>query len=161
MELADWLSGGLLDALGALRPRTEIGLLQIFTAPFLHLGLQHLLSNTTALIPLGSLMLLEGGFWPVSVISMVLGGLATWLFSTHVVLGFSGVLFGWSGYLMARGFYARRPLGIVLSLLVLVYFGGSVASGIVPREGISWAGHFWGLLSGMAAAAWLPVKRPR
>lgn len=155
IEAVDLMSGHALDHYGALQPRTSIGLAQIFSSPFLHGDFWHLFSNTLALIPLGILMVLEGGFLPVALLAMVIGGLGTWLFSSATTLGFSGVLFGFMGYLMARGFYQRKPLSIVLSLLTLSWFGGSALWGLIPHGNVSWAGHFWGLVGGILAARFL------
>jgi len=155
IEAVDLFSGHLLDQYGALQPRSAVGLGQIFTSPFLHGGFGHLLSNSLALIPLGGLMLLEGAFLPVALIAIVIGGLGTWLFASSASLGFSGVLFGFMGYLMTRGFYNRKPLSIVLSVLAMSWFGGSMLWGLIPHGNISWAGHFWGLMGGIAAARFL------
>lgn len=160
IEAVDFLTANNLDQLGALRPRTTIGLAQIFSAPFLHGGLLHLVSNTLAFVPLAALTLLQGAFWQVTLIAMILGGLGTWLFSLHASLGFSGVLFGYMGFLLVRGVHTRQALPLVLSLVTLLYFGGPMLAGLQLHSGISWAGHFWGLVGGVAAAKMLPVKKP-
>jgi membrane associated rhomboid family serine protease len=159
IEAVDLASGHQLDQLGALRPRTSLGLAQIFSAPFLHLGLWHLVSNTLAFVPLAALTLLQGAFWQVMGISMVVGGLGTWLFSLTPSLGFSGVLFGFMGFLLARGLYTRQPLALVLSLVTFSWFSGSVWIGLIPQAGISWAGHFWGFVGGVVSARLLPVPK--
>lgn len=159
VEIADTLSHHLLDHLGALRPRTEIGLAQIFSSPFLHGGWQHLLGNTLALIPLGALMLVQRAFLSVMLISMVIGGLGTWAFASGPSLGFSGVLFGFMGFLLARGLYTRKPLAIAISLITFSYFSGIVWIGLIPKAGISWAGHFWGFVGGVVAAKQLKAPR--
>lgn len=159
VEAVDLFTGHALDNVGALHPRTSIGLAQIFSAPFLHLGLMHLVSNTVAFVPLAALMLLQGAFWPVLLLSMVVGGLGTWMFSLTPSLGFSGVLFGFMGFLLARGLYTRQPLALGLSLLTFSWFSGSVWMGLVPQAGISWAGHFWGFVGGVVCAKLLPVHK--
>jgi len=152
LELANVLSGGQIDHYGALYPRTEIGLAQILSAPFLHLNWTHLIGNTMALIPLGVLMLVQRAFLPVMLISIVLGGLGTWAFASGPSLGFSGVLFGFMGFLLARGIYTRKPLAIIISLITFSYFSGIAWAGLIPQTGISWAGHFWGFVGGLVAA---------
>ncbi|MBX3165996.1 MAG: rhomboid family intramembrane serine protease [Candidatus Eremiobacteraeota bacterium] len=159
IEGADFLTHGRLDRLGALHPRTQIGLAQIFSSPFLHGGWQHLLGNTLALIPLGILMLMQRAFVPVMLISILVGGLGSWVFSTGASLGFSGVLFGFMGFLLARGLYTRRPLAIAISLITFSYFSGIVWQGLIPHEGISWSGHFWGFVGGVVAARQLKAPR--
>jgi membrane associated rhomboid family serine protease len=159
IEIADMLSHHLLDNLGALRPRTQIGLAQIFSSPFLHGGWQHLIGNTMALIPLGILMLAQRAFVPVMLISILVGGLGTWAFATGPSLGFSGVLFGFMGFLLARGIYTRKPAAIAISLITFSYFSGIVWAGLIPHEGISWSGHFWGFVGGVVAARQLKAPR--
>ena len=53
---------------------------------------------------------------------MVVGGLGTWLTapSNTVVIGASGLVFGFATYLVARGAYTRTPWHIVGGLVVLV-----------------------------------------
>ena len=161
LELMNVVSGGLLDRLGALHPRTLPGLWQIFTAPFLHANFHHLFSNTLGLLMVGSLTLLEGAFMEVTAISIVVGGLGVWLFGAphSAELGFSGVLFGMMGFLMARGLFSRRARPILISLLALFWFGGSLQLGLIPHNGISWAGHFWGFVGGVVTARVLSRRR--
>ncbi len=159
IEVADFLTHHSLDAYGALQPRTQIGLAQIFSAPFLHGSWQHLLSNTLGLIPLGILMLVQRAFVPVMLISILIGGLGTWAFSSGPSLGFSGVLFGFMGFLLARGIITRKPLAIVISLVTFSYFSGIALQGLIPQDHISWSGHFWGFVGGLVAAKQLKAPR--
>ncbi len=152
LELADMFTGHRLDQMAALQPRSLQGLGQIFTSPWLHGGLGHLFSNTLGFLPLGTLMLIEGAFWPVLLLTMILGGLGTWLFAAQASIGFSGILFGFMGYLMTRGFHQRNLKSIALSLLAISWFGGGLLWGLVPQAHISWAGHFWGFVGGAIAA---------
>jgi membrane associated rhomboid family serine protease len=158
LELADLVAlGGRLDAHG-IRPRTLAGLGGILAAPFLHAGLGHLLANTLALWPLGFLAMARhvADFFRVFVSAAAVGGLGTWLIgrggSVHV--GLSGVIFGFLGYLLARGYYERRPVAIALSLFTLVAFGGLAwqALPFFVAEGVSWEGHLFGMVGGVLAA---------
>lgn len=159
LEGVDFVTHHQLDQWGALHPRTQIGLAQIFTSPFLHGGWGHLASNTLGFIPLSALVLLQGGFWSVMLISMIVGGLGTWLFSVHPALGFSGVLFGFMGFLLTRGLITRKPLALVISLLSFSWFSGSLWIGLIPQAGISWAGHFWGFVGGVVAARFVKIDK--
>jgi membrane associated rhomboid family serine protease len=158
LELTDLLLlAGSLDGFG-IRPREPFGLIGVVTWPFLHGGLPHLLSNTIALLLFGTLVLMWGRreFWLVTLVSTLVGGLGVWLVgasgSTHI--GASGVCFGLFGYLLARGFYERKFGSVVLSIVIAIFFGGTLA-GAVPglsMPGISWEGHFFGLLGGVLVA---------
>jgi membrane associated rhomboid family serine protease len=90
----------------------------------------------------------------VTVLTAIASGLGTWLFggTETVHIGASGVVFGYFGFLVARAYFERSFGSIAISLLVLVLFGGMIW-GILPvRVGISWEGHLFGLLGGIAAA---------
>jgi membrane associated rhomboid family serine protease len=45
LEVVDVIAGNRLDAYG-IEPRSSEGLPEVFSAPFLHLGFDHLVSNT-------------------------------------------------------------------------------------------------------------------
>jgi membrane associated rhomboid family serine protease len=158
LELTDvWLLGGMLDGFG-IRPRETFGLIGVLTWPLLHGGLAHLLSNTLAMLLFGTLVLMWGRreFLAVTAVSTIVGGLGVWLVgatgSVHV--GASGVCFGYFGYLLARGFYERKFGSVLLSVVIAVLFGGTLA-GAVPglsMPGISWEGHLFGLIGGILVA---------
>ena len=59
LELVDVVTFGALDTFG-VSPRRLDELPQVYTAPFLHFGWEHLASNTLPLFVLGFLALLEG-----------------------------------------------------------------------------------------------------
>ncbi len=151
------LLGGWLDGFG-IRPRTLTGLVGVATAPFLHAGLGHLLANTVALWPLGFLAMGRyiADFYRVFIASMLVGGLGTWLVgrggSVHV--GASGVIFGFFGYLLARGYYERSPVAVLVSLFTLGAYGGLAwqALPFFVADQVSWEGHLFGLLGGVLAA---------
>jgi len=157
LELVDFLIGGRLDALG-ITPRSVQGLFGILVAPLLHGGGGHLISNTFGLVVLGALVLMWGRreFFAVSAASVVVGGLGTWLIAapgtTHI--GASGMIFGYFGYLLARGFYERRVGSLLLTAVVALCFGGMIG-GVVPGlagPGISWECHLFGALGGLLVA---------
>ena len=103
-----------LDILGIL-PRNPIGLRGILFAPFLHGGFAHLAANTVPFVVLGWLIMLTSisNFLIVSVICMLVGGLATWLFGANALhIGASGVIFGYLGFLLARRHICQRILVI-------------------------------------------------
>ena len=72
----------------------------------------------------------------------------------------SGVVFGYAGYLLTRGFYSRRAMHFGTGLLVLAIFGTTLLFGLVPEPGVSWQGHLFGLLSGVLAARVLDRPSP-
>ena len=135
-----------------LIPRTLTGLVGIPAMPFLHANLQHIVSNTLPILIL--LILLAGSkanSWAVVVGVVLLGGVLLWLFgrpATHI--GASGLIFGLIGFLIVSGLLERRFVSLVISVVVIFFYGGSLLLGVVPRLGshISWDGHLFGAVAG-------------
>jgi membrane associated rhomboid family serine protease len=129
----------------------------VFTAPFLHANLDHLLSNTVPFAILGFLAALRGiaKFLAMNVIVMVVGGLGVWFLgpSNGVTVGASILIFGYFGYLAGRGVFERRLVDILIALLVGVLYGTAIAASVVPNNPqISWQGHLFGLIGGVLSA---------
>ncbi|MFF8288473.1 rhomboid family intramembrane serine protease [Streptomyces sp. NPDC016309] len=164
LEAVDLLSGHALDTYG-ISPREAGELRDLVPAAFLHFGAGHLAANTVPLLVLGFLAALGGirRFLAVAALIVVLDGLGVWLVSPahSVTAGASGLVFGLFGYLAARGFVDRRPLDVAVGLLVGTVWGGTVLLGVSPAQsGVSWQGHLFGLLAGVAAAFVFRRRRP-
>lgn len=161
LELLDQLSGNELDDYG-IHARELDGLPEIFTAPFLHGSWDHLISNSLPFAVLGFLVLLGGLIrWLVtSLVSIVSSGLTAWLLTpVHtVILGASGLIFGWLTYLLARGLWSRRPAQVVVAILVMIGYGGLIWGVLPGQSGISWQAHLGGAVGGVLAA-WLLHRR--
>ncbi len=163
IELVDLVVlGGGLDAWG-VRPRSIGGLVGLVTAPFLHGGVAHLAANTIPLLVLGALTMTRKrmDFWVVSVVSAVFAGAGAWLLGgpNTVHIGASGVIFGYFGFLLARGIYERSLRAVVMSLFVGWAFGGMLM-GVLPlvAAGISWQSHLFGFLGGALTARFLGTR---
>ncbi|MGL5134008.1 MAG: rhomboid family intramembrane serine protease [Planktothrix sp.] len=146
---------GGLNRLG-IRPHHIQGLQGIFFAPFLHGNFRHLASNTVPLIALGWFVMLRDvkDFFIVTFITIIVSGFGVWLFGSPntIHIGASGVVFGYLGFLLLRGFFERSFLSIVLSLVVGWLYGG-LLWGVLPLQyGISWQGHLFGFIGGVFAA---------
>jgi membrane associated rhomboid family serine protease len=155
VEVVDVVGDLQLDQYGIEARETE-GLDGVVTAPFLHVGFGHLLGNTIPFVILGLLIAFEGArrLLGVFVIVALVSGLGTWLVAPEgtIHVGASGVVFGFSTYLIARGWFNRRPSQIAIGLVVVVLWGGVLLGGLQPREGISWQGHLFGAIGGVVAA---------
>jgi membrane associated rhomboid family serine protease len=155
LEFLDQVSGQRLDNYG-IHARELDGLPEIFTAPFLHAGWDHLIGNSLPFLVLGFLVLLGGLMrWLLSsLITIVSSGLAAWVLTpaNTIVLGASGLIFGWLTYLLARGLYSRRPGQVIISLLVLVFYGGMIWGVLPTSAGVSWQAHLGGAVGGLIAA---------
>jgi membrane associated rhomboid family serine protease len=155
VEVVDQVAGGRLDRNG-IEPRDLDGLDGVVWAPFLHGDFQHLIGNTIPFLLLGFAIAFSGvaRVILVTVIVAVVGGLGTWLIAPEntVHIGASGIVFGYAGYLVARGAFSRSPAQIVLGLVVVVVWGATLLQGLVPETGISWQGHLFGAIGGVVAA---------
>ena len=143
-------------------PRTTGGLIGIFTAPFLHGSIWHLVSNT---IPLIVLLTVLNHFYPRKTMSAVLfivltGGIFVWLFARKANhIGASGLIYGLAAFLIVNGFLVKKLVPILVSITVALVYGGLIW-GIFPslRSHISWEGHIFGAVSGILIAFLLRKK---
>jgi membrane associated rhomboid family serine protease len=152
---ANTVLGGALLQYGII-PRNLMGLRGIVFAPFLHGNLQHLVANTFPFLALGWMVMWRDArhFLPVTLIAMLGSGLCAWLLGAPgtVHIGASGVVFGYLGFLLLAGVYARSVGSILLSLITAALWGGLVL-GIAPGQvGISWQAHLGGFVGGVLAA---------
>lgn len=163
-EIVDVAAGHRLDRLG-IEPRDADGLVGVATAPFLHAGFEHLASNTVPFVALGLAIAFSGlvRLAAVTGIVMLVGGFGTWLVAPQntVHIGASGLVFGYASYLIVRGIFNRRAGELALAALVVLFMGGALLGGLVPRSGVSWQGHLFGALGGVVAARLLTPPRGR
>ena len=161
LEIVDTASDHALDAYG-IQPRSEEGLVGIATAPLLHFGFDHLVSNTVPVAVLGFLALATGigrGLLATAII-WVVGGLGVWVFaqpgSNHA--GASVLIFGWIVYLVVRGFLNRHSTEILIGVAVFLIYSGALLGVLPGQPGISWQGHLFGAIGGFVAARLLTTR---
>ncbi|EPD55741.1 rhomboid family intramembrane serine protease [Streptomyces sp. HGB0020] len=164
LEAVDAVSGHALDGLG-ITPREPSELVDVVPAAFIHFGFAHVAANSVPLLVMGFLAALGGlrRFAVLSLVIIVADGLGVWLMApAHTnTAGASGLIFGLFGFLLVSGFVERRPLGIVVGLLVGAVWGGSILLGLSPlQSGVSWQAHLIGLATGVAAAFWFRRGTP-
>ncbi|MFI7435661.1 rhomboid family intramembrane serine protease [Micromonospora haikouensis] len=156
VEALDVGLGVDLDLAGGIIPRHIDGLDGVLFSPFLHADFNHLYSNSVPLILLGTFVLAAGFrrfMWSTLVIVLV-SGLGVWFTGSpnSVVVGASGVIFGYLGVLLTRGVVERSWWNFAVVLLVGLLYGWQLL-GILPTdERISWQGHLFGLVGGVVAA---------
>jgi membrane associated rhomboid family serine protease len=144
-----------LDFYG-IQPRTTIGLRHIFFAPFLHKGFNHLIANSAPFLVLGWFVLLRGVriFVLVSVLSAAISGLGVWLLArpATIHIGMSGVIFGYLGFLLFRGYFERSSQAIALAIVAGFLYGGMIWGVLPLQPNISWLGHLFGFIGGALLA---------
>jgi membrane associated rhomboid family serine protease len=164
IEVIDTAMHGRLDQYGIIA-RDPQGLVGIVTAPFLHLGFGHLISNTLPLVTLGLIIAVSGPrrLFAVTAIVVVIGGFGTWLISpaNTITIGASGLVFGYAAYLITRGLFNRRLGQVLVGIVVVVVWGSALLGGLLPQDGISWQGHLFGGIAGILAAWVLTDDKPK
>ncbi len=143
-------------------PRSTSGLPGILSMHFLHGSFGHLLSNSVPLLILLLLLVLarQDAIRIAIVIAILAAGLL-WIVgrnATHI--GASVLVFGLIAFLITSGFVEKRFLVILISFVVLFFFGGSLLWGIMPSFGgrVSWEGHLCGVIAGTCLAFLSPLS---
>jgi membrane associated rhomboid family serine protease len=162
VELIDQRYDGALDLRLGIRPKQASGLDGILFAPFVHSGWEHLLANSSPLIILGTFALAAGtkrflvATWMIAVAS----GLAVWFLTppNYLVLGASGIAFGWLGLIFMRGLVERSWWHLGVALIAGLLYGWQLALLLPTDESISWQGHLFGFVGGLLAA--IVTRRP-
>ncbi|TDC67316.1 rhomboid family intramembrane serine protease [Micromonospora sp. KC207] len=144
------------DLAGGIVPRHIDGLDGVLFSPFLHADFNHLYSNSVPLILLGTFVLAAGFrrfLWSTLVIVLV-SGLGVWFTGSpnSVVVGASGVIFGYLGVLLTRGVVERSWWNFGVVLLVGLLYGWQLLGVLPTDERVSWQGHLFGLVGGVVAA---------
>ena len=165
-----WLIHFFIWALGidksslANIPHHGVGLMGIFTSPFVHDDIYHLTANSgpffmffaATLYFYRSIAFKAGlGIW-------LLSGIWVWMFAHEGAhIGASGLVYGLGALLFFSGVFRRDVISISLSLLIALIYG-SMVWGVLPGQtGVSWESHLFGALAGLGMA-WIfrRVDRP-
>jgi membrane associated rhomboid family serine protease len=149
-----------------IKPRHVDGLVGIVVGPLLHANAGHLAANSIPFAVLCWLMLWSGlrVFGLVTAAVWLGAGAIDWITgpSHDTIVGISGVIFGWMGYVLARAFYGRSVKWIAIAVVVALVFSSSFA-GLLPRvhSNVYWAGHVVGFVIGILIAAALHRRRDK
>ena len=147
-----------------IRPHDISALPYLLTAPFLHFSWAHIEGNSGPLFIFGFLAAYRGvvKFLWVTLLVILTSGLAAWLFepSNTVGAGASGVVFGYFGYIMVRGFFDRHVIDMIIGAIMALSFAYQFTV-LLPHAGIGWQAHIGGLIGGVLAGWLFRDKRPR
>ncbi len=144
-----------------IRPRSLGGLVGILVCPLLHANLLHIVANSMGLTLLLFLALSYSGELTADVVAVtwLLGGSLVWVFGqgSHnglatVHVGASGIAFGLIGFLVFAGVWRKDWRAVVLAVLVLIWYGGTILSLVRVVPGMSWSSHLFGFASGALTA---------
>jgi membrane associated rhomboid family serine protease len=168
IEVVDQRLDGALDSFAGIHPKRIWGLDGIFLAPLVHDGFPHLLANSAPLIILGTFVLAAGTrrFLLTTLLIAVTSGLAVWFLTpdNYLVLGASGVIFGWLGFLLMRGIVERSLWNLGVALVAGLLYGWQLVALLPSDQRVSWQGHLFGFIGGLIGAILfrrrrLPVER--
>ncbi|TQV70963.1 rhomboid family intramembrane serine protease [Aliikangiella marina] len=136
-----------------LVPRNFDRLYGVVTMHFLHSGMTHLIANTLPLLVLGFLVSATHKGLPVTGTIAIITGCLVWAAARngqHV--GASGLVMGYFGFLVSSAFFEGSFKNILLMLLTVFLYGGLIFTLIDFRQYISFEGHIFGFISGIASA---------
>ena len=155
LQIVNWSDHYRLDASYGILPHDVARLPDIFTAPFLHFSWDHIEGNSGPLFVFGLLAAYRGvvRFLGVPLLVAVTSGLAVWLFQGGAVLtvGASGLIFGYFGYVLARGVIDRNLIDALAAVVMALSYAYILTVAIPGTPGVSWIGHLGGLVGGLAA----------
>lgn len=150
----DYLQGFDFGRLG-IYPRSISGTIGIITAPLVHGGVMHIVSNTFPLLILGAILFFyyKRIAGRVFIGAYLLTNILVWLLarpSYHI--GASGLVYSLAAFLVAFGIFRRDTMSILISIVVLLLYG-SIFWGVIPtNSGISWESHLFGAIVGVFLA---------
>ena len=164
LQIANWADHYRLTLDYGIRPRDAGSLPYVFTAPFLHFSWAHIEGNSGPLFIFGFLAAYRGikKFIGVTIIVVLTSGLTAWLAEpvNTVGAGASGVVFGYFGYIMVRGFFDRHVIDMVIGAIMALCFAYQFTV-LLPHAGIGWQAHVGGLAGGVLAGWLFRERRPK
>jgi membrane associated rhomboid family serine protease len=125
---------------------------------------QHIEGNTVPLFVLGFLAAYRDlrRFLAMTLIVILASGLTVWIFQSRgsLTVGASGLVFGYFGYVLARGMFDRNWVDIAAAAAAGAMYYYILAVALPGTPGISWLDHSGGLFGGILAAWVLRTRRP-
>ncbi len=156
-----------LNSYLGLVPRYLSGLPGILCMPFLHRDFAHIFSNSIPLIVLCALLAGSRANSIVVVTGIILvSGTFIWCLAPNgspeapkTYVGASALVFGLVTYLISSGIFERRPVPMLIAVVVGLMYGGTIIYELSflraifsQQRDISWSAHLHGALAGLAMA---------
>ncbi|BCE03518.1 rhomboid family intramembrane serine protease [Marinicellulosiphila megalodicopiae] len=146
-----------------IRPRQIFGLIGVPLSAFLHGGIMHIVLNSFALMICGMILKISYSrdqMVMIIVLGILMSGLLTWVISSSgIVVGASGLVYCFIGLLLANIYFNPSLLSWTQALLCLFFYSGALIAMFRVQHGISWAGHFSGLVAGIVLSLMMSKKR--
>ena len=165
LQVVNWADSYRLDVSYGILPHDVSRLPEIFTAPFLHFSWDHIEGNSGPLFVFGLLAAYRGvvKFLGVTLLVAITSGLAVWFFqgSHELTVGASGLIFGYFGYVLARGVIDRNLIDALAAVVMGLSYAYILTVAIPGTPGVSWTGHLGGLIGGLAAGWIFRTRRTR
>jgi membrane associated rhomboid family serine protease len=154
VEIIERISGLSFVRLGVF-PHHLNGLQGVIFSPFIHSDFNHLISNS---VPFFILLFMLVYFYRrisyrIFFQMYFLAGICVWLAGREAWhIGASGVVYAMAAFHFVSGIIRNDTRLLTLSVVVVFLYGGMIW-GIFPiNPDISWEGHLWGAVSGVALA---------
>lgn len=146
-----------------VKPRELLGHIGILTGPLIHSGFYHIMSNSIPILFLGTMLFF---FYnrigkPVFLVSYFLPNVFVWLFSPRPTfhIGASGIVYALAAFLIVMGFLTREFFPLLVSIVVILVYGGIFLYGLLPQDvSISWEAHLGGALVGFSTALYFHFR---
>ncbi|MCP4457886.1 MAG: rhomboid family intramembrane serine protease [Cytophagales bacterium] len=157
MWLVLWIERYLGADFGFLgiQPLTISGLIGFFTAPLVHGTIDYLISSTLPLLILGGILFY---FYPDIAIRVFLQcyfftNILVWFLGRPFYhIGASGVVYGVAFFLISFGFFRGNMRSLVISAIVIVFYGGIVYTVFPLDVRVSYESHLFGAITGLVTA---------
>jgi membrane associated rhomboid family serine protease len=149
-------------AILGIYPRSLSGSIGIVFAPLIHGDIVHLVSNSVPLLFLGIVLFFFYNQIAKRVLMQCyfLTNVLVWIFArTSLHIGASGLVYGIASFLVFFGIFRKDFRSILISLVILLMYGGLIYGVLPQQEGISWESHLLGAIVGILSASQMSKTR--
>jgi membrane associated rhomboid family serine protease len=154
VEIIEQVGGYNFVRLGVYPHHLE-GLPGIFFSPFIHSDFGHLISNSVPFFILSALLVYfyRRISYRIFIQLYLLAGICVWIAGREAWhIGASGVVYALAAFHFVSGIIRNDVRLLTISVVVVFLYGGLIWGMMPIKPEISWEGHLWGAVSGVALA---------